>query len=126
MVSKDKRYTLHFLLTMLVYAILLVVVASLVKANPAMPMRFALVLVPLIPGIYATRLISRQLSTMDELQKRIHLEAFGLAFAGTALIALTFGMLDYVGVEQLNGAWYVSIMLFLWGIGQFIAGRKYE
>ncbi|KAA3648212.1 MAG: hypothetical protein DWQ07_04240 [Chloroflexi bacterium] len=123
--NKDIRYTIRFLLTMLVYAVLLVAVAYLVREYPKMPMRFALILVPLIPGIYATWLVSQQVTSGDELQQRIQLESFGLAFAGTALVALTVGLLDYVGVEQLNGAWYVSIMLFLWGLGQLIANRKY-
>ncbi len=57
---------------------------------------------------------------------RIHLQAFAFAFAGTAVLSLTYGFLQNAGFPDANWAWVWPLMGTLWIIGKLIAKRKYQ
>ncbi|KAA3648214.1 MAG: hypothetical protein DWQ07_04250 [Chloroflexi bacterium] len=124
--NKPRSFGLHFGLAMTLYALLLLGAAIFIRANPETPWRYILAILPVLPGIYAAWSVSEEISRRDELQQKMQLEALSFAFGGTALVTLAIGLLDMAGVEQLNGAWYVPIMMALWGLGQWIAKRKYR
>ncbi|MCP5097466.1 MAG: hypothetical protein GY943_18125 [Chloroflexi bacterium] len=115
----------QFALSMVAYTILLIIATLLLKRFPETPWQIPIALIPVIPGLFATMIIVREISQRDELQRQIQLKALAFAFCGTALTALSIGLLENAGVKQLNGGFYVPIMMGLWGVGQFLAGRKY-
>jgi hypothetical protein len=63
---------------------------------------------------------------MDELQRRIQLEALALASDGTALLTFSYGFLENVGFPHLSLFWVLPLMCALWGLGAGVAGRKYR
>jgi Kef-type K+ transport system membrane component KefB len=91
------------------------------------PMRIAMALVQ---GAASTALIvaiARPIRQLDELQRRIQLEALAFAFAGTAILATAYGFLINAGLPEIDwGAWVWPGMTVLWAIGQVIAGRRYR
>lgn len=115
-----------FVLAMALYAVLLVGSILVLRRLPEGPLKFIVALVPVLPGLYMARVIAREISRRDELQRRIQLEALAFAFAGTAVTALGIGLLENAGVPPLNGSFYVPIMAALWVFGQAIASRKYR
>ena len=115
-----------FALSMLAYAILLVVSILALRRFPDTPWGFPIALVPVVPGMFAAMAIAREISSRDELQRRIQLEAIAFAFPATAIVALSIGLLENVGVQQLNGTFYVPIMVGLWGLGQVLSSRRYR
>ena len=122
----SRSFGAQFGLAMALYAILLLGVAVFIRANPQTPWRFVFAVLPVLPGIYAAWTVSQEIARRDELRQKIQLEALSMAFGASVLVALTIGLLDMAGVAQPNGAWYVPIMMGLWGLGQWIAIRKYR
>jgi hypothetical protein len=63
---------------------------------------------------------------MDELQRKIQLEAVVFGFCGTALLTFSYGFLENAGFPHLNWIWIFPLMAALWGLGQAIAARRYR
>ena len=68
----------------------------------------------------------RHLRAMDELQRRIQLEALAIGFGGTAVLTFGYGFLQGVGFPLLNWTFVFPLMIGLWGIGVAIARRRYQ
>ena len=64
---------------------------------------------------------------LDELQRRIHLEALAGAFAGTAILVSTWGFLEIAGAPAVRwGLWIWPVMSVLWAAGLVGARRRYR
>ncbi|MFT4003575.1 MAG: hypothetical protein QM684_25370 [Rhizobium sp.] len=83
-------------------------------------------LTPMLPAFLVAMSILRHLRRIDELQRRIQLEAFSLAFAGTALITFSYGFLENVGYPKLSMFAVWPLMSTLWIIGGIISHRRYR
>lgn len=69
----------------------------------------------------------RGLRELDELQRRIHLEALLVAFAGTAILATGWGFLELAGAPEVRwGLWIWPAMSLLWAVGLVFARRRYR
>lgn len=128
--SKDqlvfKTYTREFLTAMFAYAVVLLVSVSLLQKIPSEGWwRILLALTPIIPIFFALRAFLRFFHRIDELQKRIQLEAFALSFGVTCVVAFGYGVLEYAGFPALNWTWVPTFMMVVWGIGTAIASRRY-
>ena len=60
-----------------------------------------------------------------ELQRRIQFDAISLSFIGTALITFGWGFAEGAGAPQLRAFAVWPIMGTLWGLGVFVAQRRY-
>ena len=88
--------------------------------------QYTMVLLPVVPAIIAMRAFAAAIGTLDELQRRIHLEALAFSLGGTILCVLTLGFLELGGFVKLNMVWLIVIAIGLWGIGLFLSGRRYR
>ncbi len=106
----------------------------LVKWHPewSAPMRAALALAPLVPGLLYVRACMRFVSGLDELQRRIQLEAWLFSAMGTVLVAIAISTLNASGIH-LGGlehgmgmglAFMVSFVL--WLVGSAIANCRFK
>ena len=89
----------------------------------------AIVLVPVIPAALFLYFFIRDVRGMDELQRRIQLEALAFAYPLTLLLLMTLGLLQLV--MNLNPAdwsyrhvWQFVIVFYLFGV--WIAARRYQ
>ena len=73
-------------LALLAYMMFLVGSVTIVRANPDASWRYVVAVVPVAPAALVLILFARRLSHLDELQKRIQIEAFGFSLAATALV----------------------------------------
>ena len=123
-----RRYLLEFGGALLAYAIVLAVAISLVTTTSSDSVwRVPLALLPMVPLVFALFAFVRYMSRVDELQRRIQLEALAFAFGGTALLTFGYGFLQSIaGYPQVN--WFVvwPVMAVLWLAGKARADRKYK
>jgi len=89
MTSPGKAYMVEFGSAMLAYTITLPIAMVLIQRYPDSSFRFAVALLPVIPLCFALAAMLRFFGRIDELARKIHLEAFAAAHKFRLL--LTYG-----------------------------------
>ncbi|ONG56169.1 hypothetical protein BKE38_06590 [Pseudoroseomonas deserti] len=119
-------YLREFGLCLLAYGLLLAGTIALLPQLEAPALRGAVVLMPMLPVVAMGWVVLRQLRRIDELQRRIQLEALAFAFAGTAVLSLGHGFLELVGLPRLSMFAVWPVMAILWIVGLRLATRRYR
>ena len=123
----NKRYFMELTAALVVYGLMLVGSIELLTRVPvAAPWRDVIALSPMLACAAAAWVILRELRRMDELQRRIQLEALGFAFAGTALLTFSYGFLEGLGYPRLSMFTVWPVMAALWIVGLLMARRRYQ
>ena len=120
------RTQIEFGLAMLAYLMVLVGSVNVLKANPDADWRYYVAVLPVAPAGFVIWLFVRALSRLDELQRRIQMEAFGFALGTTALVTFGYGFLEGVGLPHLNWTYVLPLMAVLWGVGTAIFRWRYR
>lgn len=124
---KPKRYYLELGGALLVYAVLLIGANVLERAIcPVGALRLGIGLLPMLGAVAAAWAILRALWRMDELQRRIQLDAIALSFLGTALLTFGWGFAEGAGLPRLQAFAVWPIMGALWGFGLFVLRGRYR
>jgi hypothetical protein len=124
---KSKRYVIELTSTLVVYGLILVgSITLLTHVDVARPWRDRIALSPMLPALAMPWIILRELRRMDELQRRIQLEALGFSFAGTAILTFSYGFLEGLGYPRLSMFTVWPILAVLWVIGLAFAHRRYQ
>jgi len=92
-------------------------------------MRVALVILPVIPFAVFLRHFVSQLRNLDELQRRVHLEALGYAFPLSILFFMTLGLLDVAQILSSKDFSYQLVWSYLpvfYAIGLVLSWRRYR
>ena len=121
-----KLYRKDSLLALGFYVVVLVLSIEAISKFHLGWWRIPVALAPVLPCLLVVRAMLAFFSRCDELQIRIHLQSLAFAFAGTAILTLTYGFLQNVGFPDVNWVWVWPIMGSLWMVGQLIAKRKYQ
>ena len=126
--AASRAYTREFLTAMFGYVVLLPLSIAVGSGlDPVLRALVALVaLVPMIPLGFALRAYLRFLGRMDELARRIQLDALGFAFGAAGMLTLSYGFLEGAGFPRLSYVWVFPLMIALWGIGAAVANRRYR
>lgn len=117
MAFNEKRYRHDFLIAVALYSAVLV--ASRLIARRFDVDGAALVvlsLTPIAPALGATMVYMRHYRAMDELQKRIQVEAFAAAALFVCLVTFTFGFAEGTALPQPALIWVLPATLFAWGV----------
>jgi uncharacterized protein YacL len=117
-----------------VAAVFYLINMMLARRHPewSVAIRATLALVPLLPGLLYIRSLMRFVRGMDELQRRIQLEAWLFAAIGTILTGIVISTLNSTGVhlgevEHGLGMGRAFIVTFvLWIVGSAVANRRYK
>jgi drug/metabolite transporter (DMT)-like permease len=113
---------------------LYVVMFRLLKRHPEWSpgWRVAATLTPLLPGVFYLLSLLQSFRAMDELQRRIQLEAWIFALAGTVVVTTVMNVLNANGIGPANyphglqiGGVYMTMFLF-WSIGVAISTLRYR
>jgi hypothetical protein len=127
---KDLRLNLWLMVATATYLVAL----FLRRRHPewSVAVRSALALAPLVPGLLYVHARMRFISGLDELQRRIQLEAWLFASVGTVLIATAISTVNAAGANVRGlehglglGPAYMS-MFVLWLVGTGIANCRYK
>jgi hypothetical protein len=119
------RYTLEFGGAMALYVVLLPLSIFAYRAVDQDGLKALIAVVPVIPTLLGLVAILRAIRRMDELQRRIHFEAVVFAFAATAMLTFTYGLLENVLFPRISLTWILPVMVVLWTLGQALARRRY-
>lgn len=120
------RTQIEFGLTLLAYLMVLVGSVTVLKANPEADWRYYVALLPVVPAGLVLFVFVRALTRLDELQRRIHLEAFGFSLGATALLTFGYGFLEGAGLPHLNWTYVLPMIAVLWGVGTVIFRWRYR
>jgi hypothetical protein len=120
------RTQIEFGLAMLAYLMILVGSVVVVQANPEASWRYAIVLIPVAPAAFVIWLFVRALGRLDEMQKRIQMQAFGFSLGSTALLTFGYGFLEGAGLPHLSWTYVLPLMAVLWALGTGIFSWRYR
>ena len=123
----NRQYLKELTATLLVYgAMLFGSIELLTHVQVVRPWRDLVALSPMLPAATTAWVILRELRRMDELQRRIQLEALGFSFAGTAILTFSYGFLEGLGYPKLSMFSVWPILAALWIVGLVLARRRYQ
>ena len=88
--------------------------------------RYTLALLPMAPGLFLTLGILRAVASLDEMERRILLEAAAFGFILTLILLLSVGLLGLAGMEQPSPVIISAVMCFLLLIGKLLGNRRYR
>ena len=89
--------------------------------------RVAIASIPVLAFAVCLVTYLRLIRTLDEMQRRVHLEALGFAFPATAVVVLAFEYLRKAGVLlKLKPDYVLLAMAVLWLVGYILARRRYQ
>jgi hypothetical protein len=111
------KFQIQFGLAFLAYLMVVVGCATVVQANQAAQWRYYVALLPVVPAGLVIWLFVRALARLDEVQKRIQIQAFGFALGATALLTFGYGFLEGVGLPHLNWTLILPLITLLWAAG---------
>ncbi|HEV3154389.1 MAG TPA: hypothetical protein VGZ02_11340 [Candidatus Baltobacteraceae bacterium] len=120
-----RQYMVRFVIAMIAY-IAIIIPVSTAAAHTSGALRIALAMTPLIP--IAVLFISAvvMIRSVDELERQIHIEALAISAGLTALLALTYGLLEVAGFPH-PSAWITyCVLMFTWGITVPFVSRRYK
>ena len=113
-------------LALLAYMMFLVGSVTVLRGNPDASWRYVVAVIPVLPAAVVVYLFIRRLARLDELQRRIQIEAFGFSLGATALLTFAYGFLEGVGLPHLNWTYILPLMAALWAVGTAIISFRYR
>ncbi len=124
--SSTKLYIKEFGGSMAAYSLIVPISVRLLRGHEHTVLGYCIAFLPIIPSAFALIAFLRHFRGLDELQRRIQLEAVAFSFLATCLITLTWAFLQNAGLPRFDVSWVAPLLIFLWGIGAAIARRRYE
>ena len=112
--EKAKLYFKELGFALMIYMFLLVGGIALAKQLEPGLLRTVVLVMPMIGFLLAIWAIARQVRRMDEYQRMLTLESFGIAAAVTAGLSLTYGFLESAGYPRLSMFWVWGVMGGAW------------
>ncbi|MFI2667686.1 hypothetical protein [Micromonospora carbonacea] len=127
MSSPMKRYARNMTAAMAAYVGVLVGTLIGLRALPDDSLlRYVLAPLPVLPAVGLVIAFVRYLRDIDELQRRIQLEALAIAFGASALISFCYGFLENAGLPRLSAIWIGPAMVMLWGLSSGFVSRRFR
>ena len=124
--ANGRRYLKEFLSAMAGYTLLVPLSVRMLRGHEHTLLGYALGFLPIIPSAFALWAFMRYFGGLDELQRRIQLEAVAFSFLATCFITLTWAFQQNAGLPRFDVSWVAPLLILLWGVGLGIARRRYE
>lgn len=99
---------------------------NILNDDPECATRLVISLVPLVPGLLFMATVADAISKLDELQRRIQIEAIAIGFGISVLAMMAIGLLSFAGVSQPSGLTVAGIMVLSWSVGKLWTRWKYR
>ena len=128
--TKELKFNGWLFVATVTYLVTLYLVRE--NADWAPLLKVVVTLTPVIPGLLYLRSGLKLIRAMDELQRRIQLEAWRFAAIGTVVVSAIINVLNANGSMwatfphglEIGGTYLV--MFFLWCIGTAAANRRFQ
>ena len=125
-IKQRAQFIRPLLLPLILYIVLLAIAVTWVPDMQPSLWRYFVALLPMIPGIFLAFGILRVTIKIDEMERRILLEAVAFSFIFTLILLLSFGLLSLVGVQQPSTIMVVFIMCMLLVVGKLWGNWRYR
>src|ERR1700722_18188100 len=99
-----------FGIAFLVYLVALATAVWAFASVPAGPLRTALILAPILPGLALIGLTLRSYRLCDEYIRLRTLQAAAIAVLVVAALSLVYSFLELLGLPRLSAAWFSNIV----------------
>ena len=131
MIDKDRikqraRNIRPMLIPLILYIGLLVFSVSWVPEHQDSSWRYIIAILPMLPGAFIVFGIMRAVRQLDEMERRILLEAAAFSFAFTLFWLLSQGLLGLADVPQPSSINIVFVMCMLLVAGKLIGNWRYR
>lgn len=124
-----RRYVIEFSASMVGYAGIMLLrnwlLAGLMRDAPQ-AWQLAVALTPFIPAVFIFAAIVRLVRATDELYRRICIDSLAIAGGATALLALTYGLIESDRFPHLSAWWTYAAFMVAWLIAQLFVRRQYR
>lgn len=117
---------IQFAFAILAFLMILVGSVTVVEANSELTWKYGVAAAPLVPAAIVIWLFVRALSRLDEVHKRVQVQALGFSVASTALLTFAYGFFEGAGWPTLNGTFILPLMALLWGLGMIVLSLRYR
>jgi len=124
--ANGKRYLKEFGGSMAGYSAIVPVSMWMLRGHEHTPLGYCIAFLPIVPSALALWAFMRMFRRLDELQRRIQLEAVAFSFLATCLITLTWAFQQNAGLPRFDVSWVAPLLILLWGLGLCVAKRRYE
>ena len=121
-----KRYLKESVGSMAAYVAIVSISMWLLRGHEHRPLGYSIAFLPIIPAAWAVWGFMRMFRSLDELQRRIQLEAVGFSFLATCLITLTWAFQQNAGLPRFDVSFVAPLLILLWSLGLAIARRRYQ
>jgi len=127
MASKaHQRYTRTMLLASAAYVGTLFPVITFIDVVPKGWPRYLAALLPALPCFWMLWAILRLMRDVDEMWRRIYLEAATFSLGLTIAASVTwFFLVRLADAPRMDLIWVASFAFAMWGFGAFLAKRRY-
>jgi len=125
-IKKRARNLRSLLVPLILYMGLLAFAVSWVPNNLTSPWRYLVAILPMLPGAFIVFGIMRMINKLDEMERRILLEAAAFGFAFTLFWLLSQGLLGLADVPQPSSINIVFVMCMLLVAGKLIGNSRYR
>lgn len=114
--EQRRAYLRDFVPAIAGYSLILAAALSVVGGEVTTLGEWALVMLPVVPALWAVRAVVRQLRRVDEYQRTVQLEAMAAAFGVAMVTSITLGFVGVAGTATAAGGWIVySAGMLAWG-----------
>jgi hypothetical protein len=123
--ATGKRYLRISGGSMAAYSAIVPISVWMLRGHEHTPLGYSIAFLPIIPAIFAMFGFMRMFRGLDELLRRIQLEAVASSFLATCLITLTWAYQQNAGLPRFDVSFVAPLLVLLWGLGLFVAKRRY-
>jgi hypothetical protein len=121
-----RQYVIRLACLMACYVVVLCISLRLLHYVSEPRLRVVISLAPVVPIAFVLVAIIQLFARVDELCRRVHLEAAALAAGVTALFAITYGFLENVGMPRLSGFATFIALDVLYAVFVIHLNRRYR
>ncbi len=126
MAFNPKRYSRDLLAAFAAYALVLAGTRWAIRSfGVEGPAAAGLALAPMLPALAVTGVLLKHIATMDELHRRVQVEAFAASALVVSLITFGFGFVEGVAVPRISMIWVFPAILAGWGVIAPILRKRY-
>ena len=121
-----RKYLIRMLTAMSLYVLATAISIRVIKHDPSVSWKYAWALLPMVPASFVPIAVVSLLREIDELQRKIQLEALAFGFATAAVLTMSYGFLQNAGLPELNWVWVWPVMAACWIVGLIAARWRYR
>lgn len=116
----SRKYFMELGGAMVAYAVILFAAIPVMQRSDDLLTRSLIILLPMIPVVFAAVAIYRHVLRIDEFQRLQVLKIITIAAAGTALFSMGYGFLEIAGLPKLSMMVVWPVMATLWIIAGIV------